>query len=1109
VPLTVSGPAGEGAAGKDDMVFPLSFAQRRLWFLHQLEPGNTFYNLPLAVPFNVGVNKVILERSINEIVNRHETLRTVFDAADGEPMQIVRPTLAVPLTVVDVRTLSRDEQNAETARLMTEMAQQPFDLAHGPLVRVALIQQGIQEHVFVLVMHHIISDGWSLGIFWRELIALYNAFYINRPSPLPDLPIQYADFAVWQCERLQGERLAELAAYWSKQLNGLPTLQLPTDRPRPPVLSYRGAFQEVALPRLLTSALRTLSQREGVTLFMTLFATFAVLLQRYCAQDDIVVGLPAASRDHTELEGLIGFFINSLVLRVDLSGDPTFRALLGRVRETALDAFAHQELPFEKLVEELQPARDLSRNPLFQVSFQLLSASDKRGEGMAADETPTIAVSRGSAIFDLAVNLWEGLEEVSGNLEYSTDLFEAATIARLVDHFKTLLKSASINPDAKLSELQLLSDAEQHKILFEWNQTELPVPPFAVHELFEQQAARNPDAPAVAAGGISLSYGELNQRANRVAHRLRALGVGRETLVCICVERSAAMVVGLLGILKAGGAYVPLDANYPADRLAFMLEDIGAKVVLSERPVAGRLATDDAVVLLLDDDTGFDGADDTNADCGAEPDDICYVIYTSGSTGKPKGVAVPHRGLMNLVAWHRRAFTVSPADRGSQVASPGFDACGWELWPYLAAGASVHIIADDVRASPSDLLKALIANKITIGFLPTPLAQAMFDDPMHVGLTLRYLLVGGDKLTRLPPPGSDFVTVNNYGPTEYSVVTTSCEIGVSPSPSPPIGRPIANTQAYVFDRHRKPVPIGVVGELYVGGQGLARGYHNRPMLTAESFVANPVPSGPSALLYKTGDLVRYRSDGMLEYIGRTDSQIKIRGFRIELGEIEAVLAAHKDINDAVVVVVPHGSDSERLIAYVAPKQNAAFAGNGGAQSARRELTDALRVHLRARLPDYMVPADFIVLQQLPQTPNGKVDRRALPAPDMARSETDQAYAAPTTPLEEVIADIWSEVLDLNRVGIDDNFFEIGGHSLLAARLISRVRDRLRQEVPLRTLFRSPTPRQFTASLLDNAANPGAVEKVAKLVASLSRLSDAEVREMLAVPPAVDDEEVRP
>ncbi len=1103
--LTATEPAGAGAVAEDDLVFPLSFAQRRLWFLHQLEPGNTFYNLPLAVPLNLAVNAAVLERSINAIVDRHETLRTVFDTVDGEPMQIVRPAFALPLEVVDLRALSKDQQSAETTRLTAEMAQRPFDLARGPLLRAALLQRGIQDHVLVLVMHHIVSDGWSLGVFWRELIALYNALYMNLPSPLDELPIQYADFAVWQRERLQGERLAGLVAYWSKQLGGLPTLQLPTDRPRPPMLSYRGAFQELAVPRVLTGALRALGQREGVTLFMTLFAAFAVLLQRYCGQDDIVVGLPSASRDRKELEGLIGFFINSLVLRVDLSGDPSFRDLLARVRETALDAYAHQELPFEKLVEELQPERDVSRNPLFQVSFQLFSATGERAQEPQAEEAPAIVVNRGSAIFDLAVNLWEVADEIGGHLEYSTDLFEASTIARLGGHFRTLLKSVSANPDAKLSELQLLSDVEQRQMLFEWNDTKAAIPPFCVHELFEQQAAQKPGALAVTAAGAAITYGELNQQSSRLADRLRALGVGRDTLVCVCVERGISMVVGLLAVLKAGAAYVPLDPSYPPDRLAFMLEDSGAKVVLSERATAGRLGTHDAALLLLDDESDFGGPSATTAGRQTMPDDVCYVIYTSGSTGKPKGVAVPHRGLMNLVAWHRTTFVVSPADRASQVASLAFDACGWELWPYLAAGASVHIIADDLRASPSDLLKALIENKITISFLPTPLAQMVFDDPAHVGLQLRYLLTGGDKLTRPAPPGSDFITVNNYGPTEYSVVATSCTLGTEQLP-PPIGRPIANTQVYVLDRHLNPAPIGVAGELYVGGEGLALGYHKLPELSAESFIANPIPGAAGTRLYKTGDLVRYRSDGTLEYLGRADHQIKIRGFRIELGEIETVLTEHKDISDAIVTVAVRGGDGDGLVAYVVPKQKPRLNGNGAGHSAWQELTDALRIYLRERLPDYMVPASFVVLQQLPQTPNGKVDRRALPAPDMAHGENNKVYAAPRTPLEQVIVDIWSEVLDVDRVGVDDNFFEIGGHSLLAARFVSRVRDRLKVEVPLQTLFRSPTPALFAASLLAGAANPAGVEKIAILVASLSSLSDEEVKQMLARHAA--DEEVR-
>ncbi|MEI9989089.1 MAG: amino acid adenylation domain-containing protein [Rhizomicrobium sp.] len=1094
----------------DAAAFPLSFAQRRLWFLEQLEPGNTFYNLPLAVPLNFAVNVAVLERSINEIVGRHEALRTVFDTIDGEPMQLVCEPFPLPLTVVDFRALPKDEQDAETARLTAELAQRPFDLGRGPLLRAALIRRGAQDNVFVLVMHHIVSDGWSLGIFWRELIALYNAFYMGGPSPLPELPIQYADFAVWQREELQGERLARLVDYWKRRLADLPVLALPTDRPRPPVLSYRGAVQELTLPRGLTGALRALSQREGATLFMTLFSAFAVVLQRYSGQDDIAVGLPSASRNHKELEGLIGFFINSLVLRADLSGDPTFRELLTRIREIALDAYAHQELPFEKLVEELQPERDLSRNPLFQVSFQLFSVPGERAQAGQAEAAPAVSVNRGSAIFDLAVNLWEAPEEIGGQLEFSTDLFDAPTVARLAGHFKTMLKSIAANPDARLSELQLLGDAELHKMLFEWNDTQMPIPPFCLHELFEQQAEQRPQAVAVADGAEMLTYRETNGRANRLAHRMLAMGVERGDLVCVCLERGTSLVVSLLAVLKAGAAYVPLDPGYPGERLAFMMADSGAKLLLSTSAIASRLGAVLAPALLLDDEAAFEGMSDVNPGLGVTPEDLCYTIYTSGSTGEPKGVAVPHCGLMNLVAWHRQAFAVSSSDRASQLASVAFDACTWEIWPYLASGASLHVIADDVRGSPPTLIRTLIDKKITIGFLPTPLAQIVFEDPACIGLEMRYLLTGGDKLTRPAPSGSDFVVVNNYGPTEYSVVTTSCVLGKHQSLLPPIGRPIANTQVYVLDSHRKPVPIGVAGELYIGGLGLARGYHNRPALTSQSFVANSIPGTPGERLYKTGDLVRYRADGMLEFLGRKDHQVKIRGFRVELGEIESALTAHDGVREALVMVLPQAGDSGRLVAYVAP-QEFRRDGNGTSPDIADgyELVAILRGYLRARLPEFMVPGDFVVLSHLPQTPNGKIDRRALPSPQAARDATGGSYTAPRTPLEEVVASIWGEILDVERVGIDDNFFEVGGHSLLAARLISRVRDWLKVEVPLKTLFRFPTPAQFAANLIATAPNPAAIEKTAKLILSLSDISDAEARQMLARPSPPIDESIRP
>jgi amino acid adenylation domain-containing protein len=1088
---------GDGLT-EDGFVFPMSFAQQRLWFLHQLEPKSTFYNLPLAVPFNLSVNVAVLERCINEIIGRHETLRTVFCPVDGEPMQIVRPSLSLRLETFDLRAVPPEEQSSETTRCTAEMAQRPFNLATGPLLRAALLRRSVDDNVFVLVIHHIIADGWSLGVFWRELVALYDCFYLNLPSKLPDLPIQYADFAVWQREQLRGDRLNKLTTYWRQKLDGLLRLQLPTDRPRPPVLSYRGAFQELTLTGAAASAMRSLSKREGVTPFMTLFAAFAVVMQRYSGQDDIVVGLPTASRDRSELEGLIGFFINSLVLRVDLSGDPTFRELLARVRETALDAYEHQELPFEKLVEELQPERDLSSNPLFQISFQLFSAPGERPQARQGKVEPAIMINRGSAIFDLAFNLWEASEGVGGQIEYSTDLFDASTIERLSGHFRTLLKNACSNPDKRLSDLQMLSETERRQLLNDWNDTAMAVPQDCVHRLVEQVAVRQPSALAVVARGKTLDYGELNRCANRVAARLREVGVRGGSLVCICVERGTTMIIAMLAVLKAGGAYVPLDPSYPSDRLGYMLDDSGAKVVLTDHHQVEKLPDRGTFLVLLVDDAALDGSD-SNPDVLTDPDDVAYVIYTSGSTGRPKGVVVPHRGLMNLSAWHGKAFGVSADDRASQVASFSFDACGWEIWPYLVAGASVHVIDDDIRASPTDLVKALIDNRITIGFLPTPLAQIVFDVPGLVGLGMRYMLIGGDKLTRPVPSDSSFTVVNNYGPTEYSVVATTCSLGVSQKMPTPIGRPIANTQAYVLDATKHPVPIGVTGELYLGGDGLATGYHNRPALTAEAFVRNPIADTPGKKLYRTGDLVRFREDGTLIYLGRADDQVKIRGFRIELGEVEVVLTGHRDVSDAIVKVAQRGGEGHQLVAYVVMRHHRGRNRSDSAFVDRRHITDKLRAFIRERLPEYMVPSDIVVIEHLPLTPNGKVDRDALPPPETPRTDLATPYATAKTPLEEVLVGLWTEVLDLDRIDINDNFFEVGGHSLLAASLISLVRQRLKVEVPLKALFRAPTPALFAASLLESTDKPAALEKVAAVVASLASLSEDEVKQMLARP----------
>jgi amino acid adenylation domain-containing protein len=927
---SANGVSFQGTQVDGNDAFPLSFSQRRLWFLDQLEPGSAFYNFPLAVPFNVAVNAAVLERAINEIVRRHEPLRTVFTAVHGEPVQVVLPALALPLTVIELRHLSREAQDAEMIRLGAEMAQRPFDLSQGPLLRTALLRRDQEEHVFLLVMHHIISDGWSLGIFWRELIALYNAFYINRPSPLPDLPIQYADFAVWQRQRLQGETLAGLVAYWKQQLANIPALQLPTDRPRQPVMSYRGAFQEIVMPAALTQALRTLSQREGATLFMTLFAAFAALLQRYTGQDDIVVGSYVASRDHAEVEDLIGFFVNTLVLRADLTGDPTFRTLLGRVREMALNAYAHQELPFEKLVEELQPERDLSRNPLFQVSFQLFSAQIDRGAPTASDGAPTIDINRGMAIFDIAVNIWDSPDGLSGHVEYSTDLFDPATMARFVGHFRTLLKSIVATPDARLSVLQILTDAEHRQLFVEWNDTGAPTPDLCVHELFEQQARRSPDAVAVTAEGRDVSYEVLNRRANRLAHRLREQGLDREAPIGICVERGIDMMVGILGILKAGAAYLPLDPSYPPGRLAFMLEDSGAKILLSERRTAHRLPPHGATTLLLDEESIYAGRSDTDPAIAMAADDLCYVIYTSGSTGMPKGVMSPHRATVNRLQWMWTRYPFAPGEAISQKTALSFVDSVWEMFGGLLKGVKTVVLPDETVRDPRRFVGALAAAKVSRIVLVPSLLRALqtsgIDLADEVPL-LKYWVLSGEafpyelyvELHRSVPAAT---VLNLYGSSEVAADVLCCDLSTTEptNRSVPIGRPIANTKVYILDRQHNVVPVGVPGELYVGGQCLARGYHNRPELTAEKFVVGSLRDLTVDRLYRTGDLVRYRPDGEIEFLGRLDHQVKVRGSRIELGEIEAALAEHGRVAEVVASVIQDREDT-KLVAYVVPAPN--------------------------------------------------------------------------------------------------------------------------------------------------------------------------------------------
>ncbi|MEG4088332.1 amino acid adenylation domain-containing protein [Microcoleus sp. Pol12B4] len=964
---------------------PLSFAQQRLWFLDQLVPNNPFYNVPAALRLTGSLNFPALQQTFNEIVRRHEALRTTLAVVSGQPVQRIAAAFHLPIHVVDLRNLPKEYRQTEANRLTAEEAQRSFNLSNDLLLQVTLLQLDDAEYLLMLNMHHIVSDGWSIGVLIQELGALYTAFASEKLSPLPALSIQYADFAKWQREWLQGEVLETQLAYWRQQLNGISMLNLPADRPRPTIQSYRGKRQFLQLPKQLSEALETLSQREGVTLFMTMLAAFKTLLYHYAQQEDIVVGSPIANRNRSEIEALIGFFVNSLVLRTDLSGNPTFRELLNRVKEVALGAYAHQDLPFEKLVEELHPDRALNQNPLFQVAFALQNAPGNRLELPELTLSPQ-QLDVGTARFDLEFHLWErspnssgsnqspsnklwvdSSESISGMVIYSADLFDEATITRLIGHFQALLESIVANPEQRIASLEYMSAQERYHLLVECNNTQADNPQdLCIHQIFEMQADRTPDAVALVFGEEQVTYQELNLRSNQLARYLQKMGVGAEVLVGLCCGRSLDLIVGMLGILKAGGAYLILDPSYPAERSSFMIKDAQVSVLLTRQginslsnsesrlktteggQVSSRLqptsAMSQGIYSLVDDgevqnletqsddkihhprvvflDTDWEMISQEIADnptSAVTAENLVYAIYTSGSTGKPKGVEIEHGSLLNLVFWHQREFGVSAGDQATQIAAIGFDACGWEIWPYLAAGSSIYFPEDDIRRDPEKLQNWLVSNAITISFLPTPLAEKVLLLDWPQTTALRILLAGGEKLQQHPLKSHPFKLVNNYGPTENTVVTTSGYIPATEQTdiAPTIGGPIANTQIYILDKYLQPVAIGVVGELYIGGNGLARGYLNRPDLTAQRFIVNPFKPNSGERIYKTGDLVRYRGDRNLEFLGRIDEQVKIRGFRIELGEIETVLTQHPAVQQTVAIASEDGQRDKRLVAYIA------------------------------------------------------------------------------------------------------------------------------------------------------------------------------------------------
>jgi amino acid adenylation domain-containing protein len=1032
-------------AGREGRL-PLSFAQERLWFVDQLEPGSTVYNLPSALRLTGTLDVGALERALGEIVRRHEALRTVFAEVDGSPVQVVAPFGGFALPVEDLSGLDEADRDAAVGRRVGEEALQPFDLSAGPLFRALLLRLGAEEHVLLLAMHHIVSDAWSMGVLSREFSVLYTAYSEGRESPLPELAVQYADYAVWQREQLEGPVLDRQLAYWRERLAGAPELlELPTDHPRPAVQAHRGATVPVELSPELLEGLQALGRSEGATLYMVALAAFQVLLSKYSGSDDIVVGSPIAGRERDEVKGLIGFFVNTLVLRTDLSGDPSFREVLRRVREVTLGAYERQEVSFEKLVAELSPERSLGHSPLFQVSFTLDNAQGTGGR-LAGLGVQGVETESEVAKFDLSLSLAETAQGLRGGLNYSTDLFERGTIERMLGHLARVMEQVAADADVRLSRLALAGPEERARVVVEWNRTERPYPRgVCIHELFDAQVRERPEAAALVWGEESLTYRELDARANQLANHLVRLGVGPDVRVGVLLERSAELIVSILAVLKAGGAYVPLDPGYPAERLRLMLADSSVRVLLSRGELAEVVEAGGLAVVRLDQAAGALASESAEAPrSGATPENLAYIVYTSGSTGKPKGVMVAHRHVVQLVV-ETDYVRFRPGDRVAQASNASFDALTFEAWGALMNGATLVGIPRDVLLSPAAFREMLREERITTLYQTTALLNQLSREQPDVFAPLREVLFGGqaadaDSVRRLLKAGGPERLLHMYGPTEttawcsWEQVTHVAEDALTVS----VGRATGNQRIYLLDSVLDPVPVGVPGEAYVGGDGVVRGYLDRPGLTAERFLPDPFAAEPGARMYRTGDRLRWKADGRLEFIGRVDEQVKVRGFRIEPGEIEARLTAHAGVHEARVIVREDEPGEQRLVAYVVGEADA----------------EALRAHLRESLPEYMVPAAFVALERIPLTPNGKLDVKALPAPDLASAE--DRYVAPRTPVEEVLAGIWAEVLRLERVGVHDSFFELGGHSLLATRVVSRIRELLGAELPLRAFFEGPT-----------------------------------------------------
>ena len=1028
---------------------PLSFAQQRLWFLDKLEPNSATYNVPTVLKLEGEIDRDALQRSLDAILARHEALRTTFPAQDGAPSERVEKPRQVELAFIDLSRLDDATREKEAERLMIEEARRPFDLAEDLMVRGTLIHTGSEEHLLVLVAHHIASDEWSLRVLFREWGELYSAFRQGRAPNLPDLSIQYSDFAQWQREWVQSAEFKRQMEYWGGKLKApLPVLQLPTDHTRPSTQTYKGALFTSEIPSELAARVREFGERENASLFMTLLAVFKVVIFRYTRQEDIIVGSPIAGRNRLELEPLIGFFVNMLPLRSSLSGDTTFREFLQSMRETTLGAYANQDVPFDKLVEELHPERSSTHMPLVQVVFSL-DHDFVEENPFPGIHSKMVEVDTGTSKFELTFVATDTPQGIRVAIEYNTDLFERARIQGFFGHFISALASVIEQPSQKISEVSLLTPREEERIVRGWNETGTDYPRNdCIHRLFEAQVAKTPEAIALEYGEEKITYRELNARANQLAHRLGKLNAGPKTLVGVYMDRGIEMIVAFLGILKAGAAYVPLDLSYPKERLGFMIEDAAMPVLLTQTSLIAELPNSAATMVCLDSDWESISQEPRQLPPNrVAATDLAYIIYTSGSTGKPKGVAVPHRGVTRLVL-NTNYIQIKPLERIAQASNASFDAATFEIWGALLNGGCVVGVSKETSLSPLDFAETLQNKRVQTLFLTTALFNQLAREVPGVFGTLDNVLFGGEAVDpkwvravlECEPPKR---LLHVYGPTESTTFTSWHPIeSVSEEASTvPIGKPISNTEIYILDENQRPVPPGIPGELYVGGDGLADGYWRRPELTAEKFVANPFKA--EERLYRTGDLARFDAEGNVEFIGRIDHQVKIRGLRIELGEIESLLARHPAVNNVIVLAREDIPGDRRLVAYLVPKGDAPKAGD-------------LRAWLSAELPEYMVPSAFVVMKSFPLTPNEKVDRKALPPPEQNRPDLGKTFIAPRNETEAKLAKIWEKILGVQPIGMADNFFELGGHSLLAVRLFSQIETVFERKLPLATLFRAPT-----------------------------------------------------